>query len=247
MAPQKPLQQAAGTAFAPPPPVAAQAASAGVDRAVAGTAPRQVAAATNSLLEPDQPAAQGPAQTQNQTLNQTQNQTLNQIRIPSQSESIAVTANAEAAQAPAAQARQVANLPVAPHPAKPLALDGSGAPAVKWSALRRERDGSLEPVDVEAIRAGDTIVLRLEPSADGTLSVAQTGPDRTAPRVLMPGLPVFEAQSVDTPPLTLDHPGVQELRVRFMAQKAAAKSRAAAAASKGKAPPPEQTITLRYQ
>ncbi len=127
--------------------------------------------------------------------------------------------------------RQMADLPMARGPAPVLAAKAAAATDVKWSALRRGRDGRLSPVAPDAIRAGDSIVVRLELYADGTLSVSEILPGSAAPRVLIASAPVKQAQTVDTPPLTLKRPGVRELLVRFTAQTAA----------------PPQTIVLRFR
>jgi hypothetical protein len=109
---------------------------------------------------------------------------------------------------------------------------------MKWSALRREPDGRLSPVALVGIRAGDTIVVRLEPYADGILSVSEIVPGAAA-RVLIAGMRVKRAQPVDTPPVTLDHPGVRALPIHFTAGTGALRSTSVVA--------PSQTIELRFR
>jgi hypothetical protein len=159
---------------------------------------------------------------------QTPQNQADQIGTQARSQSQTVQVQAEA---PLMQSEQMADVPGALHQRRDLAAKPPGLPELKWSALRRARDGSLSPVALDRIRAGDAIVLRLEPYADGTLSVSETVPGSAAPRVLMAGTPVKRAQTVDTPPLTLRRPGVRELLVRFTAQTAA----------------PPLTIVLRYR
>jgi hypothetical protein len=151
-----------------------------------------------------------------------------QIGTQARSQSQTVQVQAEA---PLMLSEQTADVPGALHQRRDLAAKPAGLPELKWSALRRARNGSLSPVALDRIRAGDAIVLRLEPYADGTLSVSETVPGSAAPRVLMAGTPVKRAQPVDTPPVTLKRPGVRELLVRFTAQTAA----------------PPLTIVLRYR
>jgi hypothetical protein len=152
-----------------------------------------------------------------------------QIGTQARSQSQTVQVQAEA---PLMEAQQVADSPLMrQQPGRDRAAKPAGLPELKWSALRRARDGSLSPVAPDRIHAGDAIVLRLEPYADGTLSVSETVPGSAAPRVLMAGARVKRAQTVDTPPLTLRRPGVRELLVHFTAQTAA----------------PPLTIVLRYR
>jgi hypothetical protein len=185
-----------------------------------------------------------------------------QEAISGRQQSVTVTAAAPVVQAP----------PQAPIPfaaAPPVQRDAAeiggkfGAallesrPEVKWSALRRERDGRLSPVEADQIRAGDVIVVRLEPYADGYLSVAENLPGSAAPRIVMARTRVERAKAVDTPAVTLDHPGVQELLVAFTPPPAASGSagavqpmharQAAAAKSSLGSLQPAQTITLRYR
>jgi hypothetical protein len=173
-------------------------------------------------------------------------------QVPSSSESVTVTADSvqletqAQTQAQTINGRQVADLPMAQQ-RQTLEMAATGTPEVKWSALRRGPDGRLSPVEPDRIRAGDAIVLRLESYADGTLSVAESAPGSAAPRVLMADTRVKRAQPVDTPVVTLDHPGVQELLVRFTARAALKSSAAAAGAKRQSAAPPAQTIVLRYR
>jgi len=162
------------------------------------------------------------------------------------SESITVTADTTVQKAPPANNHRVADLPAAQP--RSLEMAAAATPELKWSALRREPDGRLSPVEPDRIRAGDAIVLRLEPYADGTLSVAESMPGAAAPRVLMAGTRVKRAKAVDTPAVTLDHPGVRELLLRFTARTAGTGNRAVAQAEKrADAAPPAQTITLRFR
>jgi hypothetical protein len=64
----------------------------------------------------------------------------------------------------------------------------------------------------------------------------------------MAGTRVKRAKAVDTPAVTLDHPGVRELLLRFTARTAGTGNRAVAQAGKREdAAPPAQTITLRFR
>jgi hypothetical protein len=136
-----------------------------------------------------------------------------------------------------------------------FALDGT-LPLVKWSTLRREPDGNLSPVQPDEIRAGDAIVLRLEPYADGELSVVERVPDSPTPRVIVATVHVERAKPLDTAPLTMDRPGVRDLLVQFRPQAAlgalagardAKRLETAAAKEPAASPPPGQTILLRYR
>lgn len=189
------------------------------------------------LNQVNQSGAQAPSQVQN---------------VAGQMESVTVTADAAPVELQPAANQHVANLPVAGRQTLPMAATAPpagapAAPAVKWSALRRQPDGRLSPVEPDRIRADDAIVLRLEPYADGTLWVAESVAGVAAPRVLLPGMRVKRAQPVDTPAVTLDHPGVQTLLVRFTALAAAKPGAIAAAAKRPDAAQPAQTITLRYR
>ena len=171
--------------------------------------------------------------------------------VPSTSESVTVTAGTALLETQAEtksqsiNGRQAADLPAGQ--AQTMEMVAISMPEVKWSALRRGPDGRLSPVEPDGIRAGDAIVLRLEPYADGTLSVAENLPGTAAPRVLMADTRVKRAHPVDTPAVTLGHPGIQELLVRFTANKAAAKAAAAPRANRNSAAPPAQTIVLHYR
>ncbi|HMD70996.1 MAG TPA: hypothetical protein VKF41_06605 [Bryobacteraceae bacterium] len=145
-------------------------------------------------------------------------------------QSVEVTADASVQEVQSMNNQQVDGLPAVQRQTRQMAPKAA-TPEVKWSALRRARDTRLLPVAPDRIRAGDSIVLRLEPSADGTLSVSQAVPGSASPRILIAGTSVKRAQLVDTPAVTLDHPGVLELLVRFTAQTAA----------------PPLTIALRFR
>jgi hypothetical protein len=121
-------------------------------------------------------------------------------------------------------------------------------PAVKWSTFRRDPTGNLSPVQPGQIHAGDAIVLRLEPFADGQLSVMERLPDSATPRVVVATVRVERAKPLDTEPLTMDHPGVQELLVQFTPQPAPGGFAGLPAITRqATAPPPAQTILLRYR
>ena len=170
-------------------------------------------------------------------------------KVAGRTESVTVTADAplletappvDNLQAPAASipppASKAAQPLGCPGPPRPWAYP---APEMKWSALRLERDGRLSPVDAGGIRAGDAVVVRLEPYADGTLWVSEKVPGSATPRVLMAGARVKRTQAVDIPAMRLRSPGVRELLVRFTAGTASAGSVSAE--------PPPQTIVLRYR
>ncbi len=141
-----------------------------------------------------------------------------------QQQGVTVTEMAPAVQTQAAAPKALAALPVTQGQVAELSIRPGAAalpmsrPEVKWSALRRDKDGSLSPVDAGRIRAGDAIVLRLEPFADGYLSVAERLPGLAAPRTLIAATRVERARPLDTPAVTLERPGSLELTVQFTAQ-----------------------------
>jgi hypothetical protein len=201
---------------------------------------------TQASLEQKQADQSAPAQSQGQASQQSAS--------PSQQQTVTIAAAAPVVQMPPAPATPLPLL----EPRNATSIGSLGfsrfsAQEVKWSTLRRESDGSLAPLDPDQIRAGDDIVLRLAPYADGQLSVAERAPGSTTPRVVMADTHVEREKTLDTPDVTLDHPGVQELLVRFVAQTAAAtggggKAMRGATAKASAAPPPvTQTIRLRYQ
>jgi hypothetical protein len=194
---------------------------------------------------------------------------VSQQSVPSQTEAVTVTAAAPVVQAPAPPGAPVASLPLLPRDKAEIAADALMANnfratpmGLSWSALRREADGRLSPVEPDQVRAGDAIVLRLVAAMDGQLSVFESVPDSTAPRMIMGNTRVERAKPVDTPPVTLDHPGDRELLVRFTALAPVsaqstgavggggarmARSQAVAAKDSASAPPPALTITLHYR
>lgn len=86
---------------------------------------------------------------------------------------------------------------------------------VPWTALRREKDGSLTTVAPDQIRARDAIVLRLNPYADGYLTVFERVPGSTATQTLVSTTRVDRGKPFDSPPVTLGRPGSVELFVQF--------------------------------
>jgi hypothetical protein len=218
-------------AAAPPPPPAPKFGAIGGNVSLESGASR----ANNRPMAP----AQAP-QLETQT-------NVSQQNAPSnQTESITVSADAVAVQVQE-------QVPSAAPKAKELKSDfpmksaASGfldtQPEVKWSALRRERDGSLSPVETDQIRAGDSIVLRLEPYADGYLSVVERLLGSGPPRVVLGMTSVQRAKAVDVPAVTLDHAGVQELLVEYTAPALRTRQNTLA---KDSLPSP-QTITLHYR
>jgi hypothetical protein len=199
-----------GTQFAQLPEPGAAAQSAAVVQAGFGRDRKDAAAGATQVA-----SAQAPSNQADQL----------KVQVGAAAESVEVTAAEPLLETQSASDqqshRQVANLPVAGRPALQLAAIAPGTREVKWSVLRRAGDGRLSPVAPEGIRAGDAIVVRLEPYADGVLSVSEIVPGAAAPQVLMAGKRVKRAQAVETPAVTLDHPGVLELLVRFTAQTAA--------------------------
>jgi hypothetical protein len=136
----------------------------------------------------------------------------------SQQQTVTVTGMAPAVQTQTAAPKDLAQGQLAELPLNSRSALLMSRPEVKWSALRREEDGSLSSVDADRIRAGDAIVLRLEPYADGYLSVTERLPGSAAPRTLVAATRVERAKPLDTPALTLDHPGSLELFLQFTAQ-----------------------------
>jgi len=141
----------------------------------------------------------------------------------SQQQTVTVTGSTPAVQTQAAAPRDFAALPAPKGQLAELPLNSGSAlpmsrPEVKWSALRREADGRLSSVEAGRIRAGDAIVLRLEPYADGYLSVAERLPGLAAPRTLVAATRVEGGKPLDTPALTLARPGSLELFVQFTAR-----------------------------
>ena len=188
--------------------------------------------------------------------------------LPQQSDSagtqqtVTVTAEAAGIQTQSAARKDLAGLTVSQGQTVELPMKSGAAllmsrPEVKWSALRREGNGRLSSVEADQIRAGDVIVVRLEPYADGYLSVAEKLPGSAGLRVVLARTRVTRAKAVVTPALTLDHPGVQELLVQFTGQKGvpafapgapAMRSQQAAAVKKDESSmEPAQTISLRYR
>ena len=176
----------------------------------------------------------------------------NQADLPVQqaaapTQSVEVTAAAPQVEVQSANNQRRADLPAAQRQVLDMAAKAAATPEVKWSALRRGPHGRLSPVALDRIRAGDTIVVRLEPWTDGTLSVAESMPG-AAPLLLMADTRVRRAGTVDTPAVTLDHPGVRELLVSFTPRTAAVASGGIASrAERPSAAPLSQTIELRYR
>jgi hypothetical protein len=182
-----------------------------------------------------------PAQTQTE---------LSQQSEPRQQQQQAVTVTAEAPILPPAPMKSEFRADTAG------SLEQKTAPLVNWSVLRRAADGHLSPIEPDQIQAGDAIVLRLEPYADGFLSLTQRPPAPSAPLTVMARIAVERAKPLDTPVLTMDHPGMQELLLQFtpaspaVAPRAFTSARAATGgvAAKSSPPPPlSQTIVLRYR
>jgi len=165
---------------------------------------------------------------------------------------------AELQAAPAPQPQQVATpmfqkAEAAPPAAAPTPGAGGGGsagylgnvPRVAWSAWRRAEDGSLTAANMQTIRAGDRIVVRLTPFSDGFLSVARAGQPE---QILVSNQRVERAKPIDLPPLSMDEPGTIQLTVRIVppALRSSSSMAGISARRADAAPPAAQTITLAF-
>jgi len=120
------------------------------------------------------------------------------------------------------------------------------APRVAWAAYRRAEDGSLTPIDVQSIHAGDTIVVRLTPPLDGFLSVARSTPPQ---QILLPNQRAERAKPIDLAPLTMSEPGSIQLSIRFVPPVGSGVYGLAGVSAKRSVPaaPQTETIALVFQ
>jgi hypothetical protein len=77
---------------------------------------------------------------------------------------------------------------------------------VKWTLWRKQADSTFAQVEPDAIQAGDTVKLRLEPNDDGFLAVSDGG-------IALLSMRVTAHKPVETPEIKSDKPGVRELGV----------------------------------